>query len=97
MEERYKISSVSEELVETFDAIGKLRRVFGQGGEIDYDQVSVLIVRDIREQNLGKLTFDFVSEQLEKEQLEEAIALENEERRKKTAALNRQKKQENNG
>ncbi|MER2115547.1 MAG: hypothetical protein ABS904_07235 [Solibacillus isronensis] len=48
-------------------------------------------------QNLGKLTFDFVSEQLEKEQLEEAIALENEERRKKTAALNRQKKQENNG
>ncbi|MER2027584.1 MAG: ribosome biogenesis GTPase YlqF [Solibacillus sp.] len=96
MEERYKISSVSEELVETFDAIGKLRRVFGQGGEIDYDQVSVLVVRDIREQNLGKLTFDFVSEQLEKEQLEEAIALENEERRKKTAALNRQKKQESN-
>lgn len=67
MEERYKLSFVSDDLVETFDHIGKLRRVFGQGGEIDYDQVSELIVRDIRSQHLGKLTFDFVDEQLEKE------------------------------
>ncbi|MEK4228713.1 ribosome biogenesis GTPase YlqF [Solibacillus sp. FSL H8-0538] len=67
MEERYGITAVDEELVVTFDHIGKLRRVFGQGGEVDYDQVSQLIVRDIRNQHLGKLTFDFVSEQLEKE------------------------------
>ncbi len=67
MKERYGITSVSEDLVETFDHIGKLRRVFGQGGEIDYDQVAELIVRDIRDQHLGKLTFDFVDEQLEKE------------------------------
>ena len=43
------------------------RRVFGPGGEIDYDQVAQLIVRDIRGLQLGKLTFDFVDEQLEKE------------------------------
>ncbi|WP_342472865.1 ribosome biogenesis GTPase YlqF [Metasolibacillus sp. FSL H7-0170] len=67
MEERYGLSFVHEDLVETFDHIGKLRRVFGQGGEIDYDQVAELIVRDIRSQHLGKLTFDFVDEQLEKD------------------------------
>ncbi len=95
MEERYKLTSVSENLVETFDHIGKLRRVFGQGGEIDYDQVALLIVRDIRDQHLGVLTFDFVKEQLEKEKLAAAIEIENEERRKRTAKLRRQQSLEN--
>ena len=81
MEERYGISSVSEDLVETFDAIGKRRRVFAQGGEIDYDQVALLVVRDIRDLHLGKLTFDSVAEQVEKEELEQRIAEENEQRR----------------
>ena len=71
MEERYGFEFLHEDLVETFDHIGKLRRVFGQGGEIDYDQVAQLIVRDIRGLQLGKLTFDFVDEQLEKEALTE--------------------------
>ena len=78
----------------TFDQIGNLRRVFGPGGEIDYDQVSVLVVRDISDQHLGKLTFDFVEEQIEKEQLAEAIEIENEERRLKTQELRRQKRLE---
>ncbi|MGE7927285.1 ribosome biogenesis GTPase YlqF [Lysinibacillus xylanilyticus] len=67
MEERYGFQLIHEDLVDTFDHIGKLRRVFGPGGEIDYDQVAQLIVRDIRGLLLGKLTFDFVDEQLEKE------------------------------
>ncbi|MFJ8512968.1 ribosome biogenesis GTPase YlqF [Lysinibacillus xylanilyticus] len=67
MEERYGFQCIHENLVDTFDHIGKLRRVFGPGGEIDYDQVAQLIVRDIRGLLLGKLTFDFVDEQLEKE------------------------------
>jgi len=71
MEERYGFEFLHEDLVETFDHIGKLRRVFGQGGEIDYDQVAQLIVRDIRGLQVGKLTFDFVDEQLEKEATEE--------------------------
>ena len=70
MKERYQLEFMHEELVSTFDHIGKLRRVFGPGGEIDYDQVAELIVRDIRSQHLGKLTFDFVDEQLEKEDTE---------------------------
>ncbi|MFJ3387206.1 MULTISPECIES: ribosome biogenesis GTPase YlqF [Lysinibacillus] len=67
MEERYGFQFIHEDLVDTFDHIGKLRRVFGPGGEIDYDQVAQLVVRDIRGLQLGKLTFDFVDEQLEKE------------------------------
>ena len=94
MEERYKISSVAEDLVVTFDHIGKLRRVYGQGGEIDYDQVALLIVRDIRDQHLGKLTFDFVDEQVEKERLEVLIAQENEERRQKSLLMKQQKRQQ---
>ena len=94
MEERYKISSVAEDLVETFDHIGKLRRVYAQGGEIDYDQVALLIVRDVRDQHLGKLTFDFVDEQVEKERLEVLIAQENEERRQKNLLMKQQKHQE---
>lgn len=62
MEERYKLSEVDEDLVVTFDHIGKLRRAYAGGGEIDYDQVAQLIVRDIRGQHLGKLTFDIVDE-----------------------------------
>lgn len=65
LQERYQMTHVSEELVETFDHIGRLRNVYGPGGEIDYDQVSQLIVRDIRGQQLGQLTFDFVADQIE--------------------------------
>ncbi|KGR80376.1 ribosome biogenesis GTPase YlqF [Ureibacillus manganicus] len=71
LEERFGITSVSEDLVETFDHIGKLRRVFGQGGEIEYDKVAELIIRDVRDQHFGKLSFDLVDEQLEKETIQE--------------------------
>jgi ribosome biogenesis GTPase A len=69
MDERYGITEIHEELVQTFDHIGKRRKVFGPGGEIDYDQVAEIIVRDIRNQHFGKLTLDKVEEQLEKEAL----------------------------
>ncbi|MGE7931678.1 ribosome biogenesis GTPase YlqF [Viridibacillus arvi] len=65
MEERYKLTEVSENLEETYNHIGQLRRVFATGGEIDYDQVAELIVRDIRNQQLGKLTFDFAEDIIE--------------------------------
>ncbi|MFC7685438.1 ribosome biogenesis GTPase YlqF [Ureibacillus sp. GCM10028918] len=71
MEERYGLTAIHEKLVDTFDHIGKKRKVFGQGGEIDYDQVAEIIVRDIRNQHFGKISFDIVDEQLEKEALAE--------------------------
>lgn len=62
LEDRYKITEVAEEVVETYNHIGKLRNVKAAGGEIDYDQVSELIIRDIRNEYLGTLTFDFVED-----------------------------------
>ena len=41
--------------------IGSLRKVYTAGGEVDYDKVAELIVRDIRNEYLGKLTFDFTA------------------------------------
>lgn len=62
MMERYGIDHVAENIVDTFDHIGKQRNVLAQGGEIDYDGVSEIIVRDIRNELLGKLTFDWVED-----------------------------------
>lgn len=71
MKERYGISMVDEDIVKTYDHIGNLRKTLGPGGEIDYDKVSELIVKDIRNLEFGKLTFDLVDEEIEKELLEE--------------------------
>ena len=56
--ERYKIGPHLE-IIEMFDAIGKLRGCLLKGGEIDYDKTTDIIIRDIRSEKLGKLTFDF--------------------------------------
>lgn len=56
--ERYQIDPHLE-IIEMFDAIGKLRGCLLKGGEIDYDKTTDIIIRDIRSERLGKLTFDF--------------------------------------
>ncbi|GKV55610.1 ribosome biogenesis GTPase A [Sporosarcina sp. NCCP-2222] len=60
--ERYHISTVGEDIAAVFDKVGENRKVYAAGGEIDYEKVAELIVQDIRNELLGKLTFDFVSE-----------------------------------
>lgn len=44
--------------VEVFDAIGKYRGMKLRGNEIDYESVVELIIRDIRNEKIGKYTFD---------------------------------------
>lgn len=62
--ERYQLTTVGEDLEAVFNHIGQLRKTYATGGEIDYDAVAELIVRDIRNEHLGRLTFDFVDEQV---------------------------------
>ena len=62
LHERYQIDGLEDPIVGTFDHIGKLRNIKVSGGDIDYALVSELIVRDIRNEHLGKLTFDFVED-----------------------------------
>ena len=61
LSDRYGLTSVGEEILPVFEQIGALRKVYTVGGEIDHDKVAELIVRDIRNEYLGKLTFDFTS------------------------------------
>lgn len=58
LKERYELDKLPEELVELFDHIGKLRGCFMAGGLVDYDKTAELIVREIRIEKLGPLTFD---------------------------------------
>ncbi|MEE1132449.1 MAG: ribosome biogenesis GTPase YlqF [Caryophanon sp.] len=86
LQERYGVEKVDEDLVVTFNAIGQKRRVFGQGGEIDYDQVSLLIIRDLRGEHLGRLTFDRVEDAIAEEARQQAIKEEDAARRAQNAA-----------
>ncbi|WP_301108945.1 ribosome biogenesis GTPase YlqF [Sporosarcina sp.] len=63
LEERYQITSVDDDILAIFDQIGERRKVYSAGAEIDYDRVADLIVQDIRDQQVGKLTFDFTEDQ----------------------------------
>jgi len=56
--DRYKLEQVPEDLQRVFDEIGKQRGCLMAGGQIDYDKTAEVIVRDVRSNKLGPLTFD---------------------------------------
>jgi ribosome biogenesis GTPase A len=58
LKERYQLEKVPDDLVELFDHIGKLRGCLMSGGLIDYDKTAELIVREIRSEKFGPLTFE---------------------------------------
>jgi ribosome biogenesis GTPase A len=58
LKERYKLDSVPDEIVEMFDHIGVLRGCLRAGGEVDYDKVSELVIREIRSEKFGPVTFE---------------------------------------
>lgn len=58
LKERYGLEAIPEDLVELFNEIGKRRGSLMTKGEIDYDKVAELVIRDIRSENLGPLSFE---------------------------------------
>ena len=62
--DRYGIDRIDEDLVKTFDHIGKKRYMIGPDGEVDYEMTAEIIVRDIRNQHLGRVTFDYRDEMI---------------------------------
>jgi ribosome biogenesis GTPase A len=68
LKERYGIDGVDEEIVKTFDHIGKKRSFVSPGGEVDYEMTAEAIVRDIRNQYLGRVTFDYRDEMIVEEE-----------------------------
>lgn len=67
LKERYKINEFPEEIVPLFDEIGKLRGCLMGGGEVDYDKVTELVIREIRTEKMGPLTFEVPSDFLSKD------------------------------
>ncbi|WP_075980946.1 ribosome biogenesis GTPase YlqF [Bacillus massilinigeriensis] len=58
LKERYKLESIPSDIVELLDMIGRLRGCLMGGGEVDYDKVTELVIREIRTEQLGALTFE---------------------------------------
>lgn len=58
LKERYSLDSISEDIVELFTDIGKRRGSLMSGGEVDYDKVAELVIRDIRSEHFGPLSFE---------------------------------------
>lgn len=59
LKERYGIEQINfSDIVPTLDIIATKRGALLKGGEKDYDKVYSLIIRDLKENLLGKITFD---------------------------------------
>lgn len=63
LKERYGIDQLPDDIVELLDDIGAKRGCLTSGGQINYDKATEVIIRDVRTERLGKLTFDFPEEE----------------------------------
>jgi ribosome biogenesis GTPase A len=61
VKERFKLEEIPEDVVELFDKIG-LSRGLKQGREIDYDKVTETVIREIRGEKFGPLSFESPSD-----------------------------------
>ena len=62
LEERYGITNLSEDLIEEYDIIAKRRGALKKGGLTDYDKVSNIVIQDLQNGRLGKVTFDDIND-----------------------------------
>lgn len=58
LKERYGIESLSDTLEEEFEIIGRLRGALQIGGVADYLKVATIVIKDLQEGRIGKITFD---------------------------------------
>ena len=58
LEERYGITELDEDYIECYDMIASRRGALTRGGVADYDKVSNIIVRDLKNGYFGNITFD---------------------------------------
>lgn len=58
LENRYGIKKLDEELIESFEMIGKKRGALTRGGGADYDKVANIIIHDLKNGYLGNVTLD---------------------------------------
>lgn len=63
LQERYSIKHVNnDDIVETYEIIGKKIGAIIKGGEVDYDRVSNFILNDIKNESIKGITFDRIDD-----------------------------------
>ena len=62
LEERYGLTSVSDDLIEEFDIVAAKRKKKKKGGLVDYDKVCSIIIQDLQNGRLGNVTFDRIED-----------------------------------
>ena len=58
LQEKYDIVEVDEDFIENYELIARKRGAISKGGVPDYERVSEIIVRDLKNGALGNVTFD---------------------------------------
>lgn len=58
LEERYGIKELDDNLIEAYDIIASKRGALSRGGVADYEKVSNIIVKDLKNGYFGPVTFD---------------------------------------
>lgn len=58
LKERYGIEELDEDLIEAYDLIASRRGALGRGGVADYEKVSNIIVKDLKNGYFGPVTLD---------------------------------------
>ena len=62
LEERYGVTELTEDIIDTFDIIGKKRGCLIKGGQVDYDKVINVIINDIKNGYIKNITCDRIDE-----------------------------------
>ncbi|MBS3680068.1 ribosome biogenesis GTPase YlqF [Ornithinibacillus massiliensis] len=63
LEERYQIEQTEDDMLEIFMKIGKLRGALESGGNVNFDKVSDIVIRDLRTGRLGMITLERPTEE----------------------------------
>lgn len=63
LKNRYGIEELDEDFIDTYEMIAKKRGALARGGVADYEKVSNIIVRDLKDGYLGNITLDRLKEE----------------------------------
>lgn len=67
LQDRYKLADLEGEAYQILEKIGEKRGCLGRGGIVDTEKAAEILVTDIRSGRLGRLTFEWVSDQEEEQ------------------------------
>ncbi|MCM3717179.1 ribosome biogenesis GTPase YlqF [Fictibacillus phosphorivorans] len=56
--ERYKLTDISDDSLRLFEEIGKKRGCIVTGGEVDLEKTAEIVLRDLRSEKLGSLSYE---------------------------------------